>query len=165
MQIGEEGHKAFTYTCMTFLRRYKRNYSKIYLAKVKKCFFECFSQFVGGLWQQSWHLRDLKPLNPFTENVFKELCSFFCYFAASITCIMPDLLQEVAELGSKFCPVGESWSLMLLDCTLFLYRAMDWIFRITIHWWRKSAFLCRILPFLQSFGRFSQNVSKARWRW
>ena len=46
MKMCEEGYKTFIYACITLLLG-KRDYSYIYLAKVKKVLFDGLSQFVA----------------------------------------------------------------------------------------------------------------------
>ena len=64
-------------------------------------------------------------LNEFAKFLSKESMYRFIF-------VMSDLLQQITVLGSKFCLVCELNSFTvhlaytLLDCKLFLRRAMDW---------------------------------------
>ena len=67
----------------------------------KSAFFEGSSNFVT----KSWHLRDLTHPSLFAEGVSNHSCSLFLYFATLFACIMLDLVQKVADIRPKFCPV------------------------------------------------------------
>ena len=100
---------------------------------IKKCIFDSFCQFV------------------------KNSSSLF-YFTALHLRIMPDLVQEVADLESKFCPVCESCSIAIHSNihspgrqTVFQQRH-GLASQINLSLWQEGKFYTILLAILPNFG-------------
>ena len=66
MKIGEEGHKTFTYACITLLPRVKRENSYINQPNLRK---SVFLMVLASYWLQSWRLRNFIPFHVFARGL------------------------------------------------------------------------------------------------
>ena len=84
------------------------------------------------------------------------------YFTGSFACSMPVLVREVADLGSKFCPVWELFSCTILLLLHHPYWLLFICSAINIDFWDKpwqeSTFVMTRFAILVYF--FKQKVPK-----
>ena len=94
MENREEGHQTFTYACIALLLKVKRDFFRFLSFKDQKDFAQCVAT---KLTPQRFHASQ-----SFCWRCLQRAMFSFFYFTSLFTCILPDLVREVVDLGANF---------------------------------------------------------------